>query len=187
MKTIFLSSFLQYLVILAIMLLSFGLFHKAFSLIDEYFPIPEKSIMEGEFNDAKLFIVHGYNEIKSLSIQLLTLLTAILIFSVTFSEKIVNFNQTTRSVRLMLVAGWALLMCAIVSDGVGLALNAFALPLALIDLYEHETGAPNYILEFYEPAFNSFKAILISGVFFIYGLIFIVAAGIVSVFIKPSI
>jgi hypothetical protein len=185
MKNLFSNRIVKLILIFTVIILLFLLFRKAFFCINEYFSVPDVNSLEPGFNDADKFIKYGYPEIKSLSIQLLTLLTTILVFSVTFSEKIVNYNQTRLSIRLILISGWTLFIFAIVSDCIGLAYNAYALPYALTDLNVSEKQ--NIVsAEFYEPAFNSIIAILMSGVFFIAGLICIVIAGVISIFIKPQ-
>ncbi len=179
MKKLLSNSFVKSVLIILILVILFILFKKIFLYIDNYFGVPDSDSLDPDFNDADKFIKYGYPEIKSLGIQFLTLLTAILIFSLTFSEKIVNYNQSTNSVRAILIGGWTFLILAIISDGIGLAFNAMALPTALSDLNEFEKHQSRSS-EFYEPAFISLKSILISGVFFISGLICIVSAGVAS-------
>ena len=93
--------------------LSFIFFKLLYRYIDNQLAIPETDSLITDFDDARKFLVYGYPEIKSLSIQFLTLLAAILVFSVTFSEKIINFNQTKLPIRLTLAAGWSLLILAV--------------------------------------------------------------------------
>jgi hypothetical protein len=156
-----------------------GIYHH----LDREFTTPSVHSLLPSFNAADTFIKYGYPEIKALSIQLLTLLTAILIFSVTFSEKIINYPRTKIPVRFILIVGWTSLILAIISDGIGLAYNALALPYALTDLSLNTGGTKS--IQFFDPAFSSIKAILMSGVFFITGLICIVLAGIFSIVGKP--
>lgn len=179
MKKLFTNSYVKSIAIILVILLVFLLFGKIFVFIDNYLAVPDPSSLDPSFNDAEKFIKYGYPEIKSLSIQFLTLLTAILIFSLTFSEKIVNYNQSTSLIRAILITGWTLLILAIICDGIGLAYNAIALPTALADLNDFEKNHSTRS-EFYEPAITSLKSILMSGTFFIGGLICIVSAGIAS-------
>ncbi|NNV57299.1 hypothetical protein [Limnovirga soli] len=194
--------------VIIILILLVLLFKTIYSYIDSYFEVPDNGSLIPNLNDPDKFVKYGYPEIKSLSIQFLTLVTAILVFSITFSEKIINYNQTKNSIRLTLTLGWAFLIFAIVTNGIGLAYNAFALSISLVDLNINQTdslkiaGSFNPIIsssnsvnssiansehkivsaEFYEPAFQSLKAILMSGVFFVSGLICILIAGVVSIF-----
>jgi hypothetical protein len=176
---IFSRAFVKPIVVILVLLVVFLLFRKIFLVIDNYLGTPDVNSLDPVFNDADKFIKYGYPEIKSLAIQFLTLLTAILVFSLTFSEKIVNYNQSKNSVRAILIAGWTLLILAIIADGIGLGYNALALPTALADLNYFEKNQSRSSA-FYEPAFISLKAMLISGVFFIGGLVCIVLAGIAS-------
>lgn len=180
MKKIISNTYFRAVVIILITTTIFALFSMIFIYIDKYLTVPDSEFIDPSFKDAEKFIKYGYPEIKTLSIQFLTLLTAILIFSLTFSEKIVNYNQSKKSIRIILVAGWTLLIMAIISDGIGLAFNAFALPTALADLNYYEKNLSASV-DFYEPAFFSLKSILISGVFFIGGLICIVSSGVASI------
>jgi hypothetical protein len=179
MKKVFSNKYAKSVFTFLIILIVCFLFLKIYHYLDYYLPAPDTESQDPEFNDAEKFIKYGYPEIKSLSIQFLTLLTAILIFSLTFSEKIINYNQAKHSIRILIISGWTLLILAIISDGVGLAYNAIALPTALVDLNDFEKTHSTRS-GFYEPAYYSLKAILMSGVFFISGLICIVTAGIAS-------
>ncbi|MGN6440193.1 MAG: hypothetical protein ACTHMM_26940 [Agriterribacter sp.] len=179
MKNKFSSNIIVSAIIVAVMITLFIIFKMTFGYIDEFLPIPDASSGDSEFNDAEKFIKHGYPEIKSLGIQFLTLVTAILVFSLTFSEKIVNYSHANAPIRAILIISWTLLILAIIADGIGLAFNAFALPTALTDQYDNETGKSASI-SFYEPAFTALKAILMSGALFIGGLISLVIAGVAS-------
>jgi hypothetical protein len=79
-----------------------------------------------------------------------------------------------------------MLVMAIISAGIGLAFNSFALPYAISDIFsiEHDKKLS---AEFYGPAFRSLSFILLSGVFFIVSLISIVFAGFYSLFKKKQI
>lgn len=179
MKKFFTSTPVKTITVMLILLMVFLVFRKIFLFIDNYLGVPDSDSLDPAFKDAEKFIKYGYPEIKSLAIQFLTLLTAILIFSLTFSEKIVNYNQASSAVRAILIGGWTLFILAIVSDGIGLAYNAIALPTALVDSNNLELNHKKSNA-FYEPAFISLKSILMSGVFFIGGLICIVSSGVAS-------
>ena len=179
MKKFFSNTYVKRIIVSLIIFSIFLLFGKTFSLIDNYLEVPDSSSLDPDFNDADKFIKYGYPEIKALSVQFLTLLTSVLIFSLTFSEKIVNYNQATNSIRAILIAGWTLIILAIISDGIGLAYNAMALPTALADLNRFEKNHLNRC-EFYEPAISALKYILMSGAFFIGGLVCIASAGVTS-------
>jgi hypothetical protein len=53
---------------------------------------------------AGLFLKYDYAEAKDLSKQFLTTVTAVLVFSLTFADKIINFSQASRVSRRFLIA-----------------------------------------------------------------------------------
>jgi hypothetical protein len=75
---------------------------------------------------AKLFIDRDYAETKDLAKAFLTLLTAVLVASITFSEKIVDVNRSGWWPRGLMIGSWILLLAAIASCGAGLGLMAEA-------------------------------------------------------------
>jgi hypothetical protein len=75
---------------------------------------------------AKIFMDRDYAETKDLAKAFLTLLTAVFFGSVTFSEKIVNLNQSEWTSKALMILCWCLLLLAIASCGAGLALMATA-------------------------------------------------------------
>lgn len=151
-----------------------------YSKIDAALPTPVEEYLLPKLDDARLFIIHGYPEIRTLGLQFLTLLSAILVFSTTFSEKIIDYKVSGILIKMVLITAWCLIICAIILDGVSLAYNAFALPNALTDNQNISEGPPT----FYDPAFRAIKTMLFAGVCFIYGIIFIMIASILSMFNK---
>jgi hypothetical protein len=164
--------------VIAVLLLFF-LFYKAYDVIYSYFGDIGEAGDDFSFGDADKFIKYGYPEIKSLSTQMITLLTSVLVFSITFSEKIVNFGTAEPYKKQILLLSWTFLILAIVCDGIGLAVNSFALPFALSDVHTIEQEKRNSI-QFYGPAARSLSFIIFSGLFFILGLISLIASGISS-------
>lgn len=132
-----------------------------------------------DFNDAEAFVQHGYGEVKDIALQLITVLSGILVFSITFSEKIVRFSSSTHTIRTIVVCGWALIILAVIATGIGLAFNAFALPCALSDSHSNTMG--RYQDSFYAPSELSLTAIMIGGFWFILALVCMLLAGISSI------
>ena len=128
------------------------------------------------FKGADNFVSHGYEEIKSISIRFLTLLTAILVFSVTFSEKIVKPEFAKKQTKKILIAGWVCLVAAIILDGLGITLNVYALASALYDQNINE-GTSHYLGFTVRALFS----MILGGIFFVAGIILIVYAGIISI------
>jgi hypothetical protein len=71
--------------------------------------------------DAKLFLDKDYTETKDLTKAFLTLLTALLVASITFSEKIVDLSRSGWWSRGMMICCWVLLLIAIATCGAALA------------------------------------------------------------------
>ena len=70
--------------------------------------------------EAKIFLAFQYPEVKDLCKQFLTLISGILVFSIAFSEKIIDFQRARLFQRLSLLVSWALLMISFVACGSGL-------------------------------------------------------------------
>lgn len=176
------SGILVFAVIIFVIYLIYLSTNYYFGISDSDLNSYKTDVIDG-FNDAQKFIDYGYPQIKELTIQYLTFLSSILVFSVTFSEKIINFSTAKSYTKTIIIFGWAFIVVAITLGGIGLAYNVFALPFALADVYtiEHEKIDS---IDFYIPAFKSLFAILVSGFFFILGLVCIVITGILSIFKK---
>src|ERR1035437_3517679 len=59
------------------------------------------------------FLKYAFAETKDLSKHFLTVVTAVLVFSLTFSEKIANFSGARPVVRWSIVAAWCCMFLAI--------------------------------------------------------------------------
>ena len=127
------------------------------------FPIPY---------EAKNFMVYDYAELKDLCKQFLTLVSAILVFSVTFLEKIGGYRAVAR---WPVLACWVAFIIAIVLCGLGLSRIALAGGRAV-------SGAPSAIYRAMES-----QAVLLSlgaGLSFVVGLVCLVLAGVLTMFVK---
>jgi len=69
---------------------------------------------------SKIFLQYNYAEMKSLCTQFLTVVTAVLVFSLAFSEKIVEFQKATTLTRSLLISAWCLFFFAIILGGLAL-------------------------------------------------------------------
>ncbi|MCT4623142.1 MAG: hypothetical protein N4A46_05915 [Schleiferiaceae bacterium] len=174
----------SFIIVFAALFILFYGFYVILNLVDldsiySYVNVDVTEIDETTFNDAGYFIQYGYPEIKGLSIRLLTLLSAILVFSITFSEKIVKFSEANHYARLVLFISWTFFILAIVSDGFGLAFNGLALPYAITDNHSIKFNK-NYSADFYEFSANSILCIIFSGFLFIVGMVCILISGILA-------
>ena len=75
---------------------------------------------------AKLFLQYDYAEAKALCTQFLTVVLAVLVFSLTFSEKVADFPRATLAVKAFLLAAWCLFMVAILLGGAAIYYLALA-------------------------------------------------------------
>lgn len=119
---------------------------------------------------ASLFMENDFAETKDLSKAFLTLLTAVLVASITFSEKIVDLHRSGWWPRGLMISSWILLLLAIVTCGTGLALMTIA------------AGYASYIPHLNYRAFEAQAVWLFgaSGLSFGSGLVALLVAGIVS-------
>jgi hypothetical protein len=130
-----------------------------------------------EINAPELFLKYHYAEGKDLLKTFLTLLSATLVLSIAFAEKIVEFKSATRWAKRSLVLCWVALIASIVACGLAICAIALAGGGALFDLY----GGSNAITPkvFVWAAFaNVFT--LGAGALFVAGLAFMTLAAALS-------
>jgi hypothetical protein len=84
-------------------------------------------------NRGALFMQYHYSEVKDLSKTFLTLVSAVLVVSLTFSEKIIDFPKASNTQRAFLVITWVLFIISIIFCGVALCYLALAGGSALYD------------------------------------------------------
>jgi hypothetical protein len=126
---------------------------------------------------AELFMKYNYAETKDLCKDFLTLVTGILVFSLAFSEKIVDFQHSAKSARVLLLSSWTLFMSTIISCGIGLTYLALAGGQAVYGNGDH----------YLDLASKCYAWVVASGLFFILGLIALVLAGMVATFARSSV
>jgi hypothetical protein len=69
------------------------------------------------------FITYDCGQAKDLATSFLTLVSAILVGTITFSEKIINFPTARTGQRLCVIGSWILFMAAIISAGIAIVFN----------------------------------------------------------------
>jgi uncharacterized membrane protein len=110
-------------------------------------------------NNAELFLKYNYAETKDLCLHFLTLITAVLVFSLNFSEKVFDFQNSSKKRRLVVISGWCLFLLSIILCGLGLVFNSIA------------GGDAVYVQKYYIYwAQYSYLSILLAGTFFVLGL-----------------
>lgn len=120
---------------------------------------------------ARLFLDKDFAEAKDLGKAFLTLLTALLVASIAFSEKIVDVNRAGRWALGMMITCWLLLLGAIVACGAGLALMSTAAGLAAY--------TPEF--EYHQLEVNGVTLFVLAGVSFAVGLASLLIAGVISI------
>jgi len=117
---------------------------------------------------AELFLKYHYAETKDLAKHFLTVVVSILVFSLTFSEKIADFRNAPRWTRGLLVTSWCLLLTSILACGLGLVVNSLAAGRAVYGGAYRELANSGYLL------------IISAGAALIAGLICLTLAAILS-------
>lgn len=126
--------------------------------------------------NAKKFLKGDFAESKDLGKAFLTLLTAVFVGSITFSEKIVNVQSAGPGSRNAMVTAWGSFLLALVTCGCGLAFIALAAGIA--------TYYPNF--NYWRHEQRSILMFGMSGVAFGAGLVALLVAGILTLFKKDS-
>lgn len=117
---------------------------------------------------AEKFLKYNYPETKDMGLHFLTLVTAVLVFSLSFAEKVFDFQHSTKKKRLIVILGWCLYILSIIFCGLGLTLNALA------------GGAAAYDGNYRSYATTSYEFIVFAGGCFIVGLVFTMVSAIIS-------
>ena len=124
--------------------------------------------------DAELFIRDNYTETKDFCKQFLTLVVGVLVFSLTFSEKVIGFQQASMFARLSLAIAWASMLIAIISCGIGVTFMALAGGQAVY-------GGSDY----QKLASRSYKMIVVAGGSFVAALVLLMVAASASI-VSPN-
>src|ERR1700741_559719 len=74
----------------------------------------------GDQAKAERFVAFYYAEIKDLAKHFLTLISATIVLSITFADKIVPFTTATTDQKAVLIAVWIFLLASLLLTGLGL-------------------------------------------------------------------
>ena len=102
-------------------------------------------------------------------LHFLTLVTAVLAFSLSFAERVFDFPNATKAKRLLVISGWCFYLLSIILCGLGLVVNSLAGGDAV---YRRENFAR--LGEW------AYLFIILAGFFFIFGLIFSIFSAIAA-------
>jgi hypothetical protein len=120
---------------------------------------------------AEMFLKYHFAETKTLCTSFLTLVSAILVFSITFSEKIVGFATASQAAKSTLLGAWCAFVGSIIACGVGLCLITLAGGAALTGGGWLTRNASYWIW-----ARFAWWFIILAGILFVGGLVALLAA-----------
>lgn len=121
-------------------------------------------------NSSELFLKYDYPETKDMCKHFLTLSSSILAITLTFSDKIVNFVGATNMTKWLVALALVILLLSIIACGIGLLLITVAAGKAV---YEQK----NYS----QIAQKSYRCIILAGILFIMGLLFLIITTILKI------
>jgi uncharacterized membrane protein YiaA len=124
---------------------------------------------------AKKFFTIDYSEAKDLGKSFLTLIVAVFVASVTFSEKIANLKESGRRAIFAMLGCWILLLLSLGMCGAGLTYQTIAM---FIVSYRYRSP---WIMETLAGGL-----FLLAGVSFMAALLCMLIAGLPSLFANPS-
>ncbi|GAB7552076.1 hypothetical protein NRB_15780 [Novosphingobium sp. 11B] len=119
-------------------------------------------------NDAEVaekFLKYDYAETKDLLKTFITLTSASLVLSLTFSEKVIVFSKAPAATQLILFWSWGLFVAALIFAGIGMCFIAAAAGKILYG------QIPLLKLSYYRLAIISWAFVLLAGGSFVGALI----------------
>lgn len=114
---------------------------------------------------AEMFLKYDYAETKDLLKTFLTLISATLVLSLTFSEKVVRFSEASQLTKYILFSSWALFLIALIFAGLGMAFIAAAAGKILYG------SIPLFDIDYWRLALIAWAFVLLSGSAYGSGLI----------------
>lgn len=88
---------------------------------------------ETEKEIAEKFLKYDYSETKDLLKTFITLSSASLVLSLTFSEKVIGFSSASSTTQEILFASWLLFVLSLICAGIGMCFMAAAAGKILYD------------------------------------------------------
>jgi hypothetical protein len=123
---------------------------------------------------ADLFFKYDYTETRELLKVLITLISATLVLSLTFAEKIVNFHKAHHTAHRCLIAAWILFVASIILCGVAMCLIVAAAGTIIYG------SIPFITTDYFRLAVASWACVIVAGCAFVIGLIMMVGAAVIS-------
>ena len=123
--------------------------------------------------ECELFLKYDYPETKDMCKQFLTLVTTVLVISLTFSEKIIDFKNTSTLSKWLIILAWVSFLSAIIFCGLGLLFVTMAAGEAVYSKIKN-----------YKRINYAYIGIVIAGASFVLGLILLIVTTITSTVLK---
>jgi hypothetical protein len=120
---------------------------------------------------AELYLKYDYTETKDLCKHFITVVVAVLVFSLTLAEKIITFEKASPLAKRLLFFAWAVMIVSIITCGIGLCYNSLAGGRAA-------TNRKNYN----ELAQVAYRWVFVAGGCFVLGLILLTASAAAPIF-----
>jgi hypothetical protein len=127
-------------------------------------------------NDGEVFLKFHFAEAKDLAKHFLTIIAAVLTFSIAFAEKFIGISSAAIYVKVALVACWLFLILALIACGLGLYLIFLAGEKAAGGLIY------NYRTSFKELARKAYFCLDCAGVLFVLGILIMILLGSAKIF-----
>ncbi|WP_129156276.1 hypothetical protein [Bosea sp. Tri-44] len=130
-------------------------------------------------NASEMFMKYDYAETKDLLKTFITLISATLVFSITFSEKVVGIKDGSLESRVALIIAWSLLILALICSGIALSFIAAAAGKIIYG------NIPLFNWNYWHLALISWFFVLFGGGAFVGGLVAMAIAGARSMGVWP--
>lgn len=128
---------------------------------------------------AEIFLKYDYSETKDLLKTFITLISATLVLSLTFSEKVIGFGDAPKATQYVLFGAWALFILALVCAGIGMSFIAAAAGKVLYG------EIPLFNWTYWSLALVSWAFVLAAGVTYVGGLIALAIAAARAILAAP--
>jgi hypothetical protein len=119
---------------------------------------------------AEYFLKYDYAETKDLLKTFITLISATLVLSLTFSEKVIAFQTAAQNTKYLVFTSWALFIGALIASGLGVCFIAAAAGKIIYG------EIPLFNLGYWQLALTSWFFVLVAGSSYVAGLITLAVA-----------
>jgi hypothetical protein len=127
--------------------------------------LQEKSVPLELPPQAEAFLAYDYAETKDLLKTFITLISATLVLSLTFSEKVIGFSDAEAATQHTLFTSWVLFILALICAGLGMCFIAAAAGTIIYG------NIPFFNIPYYRLALISWAFVIVAGATYVGGLI----------------